>query len=57
MKTNLYLDLLKSTSNTKIALLADVKTSIIIDKRGKFKFFFAPFLWFKSRRNVYIEFR
>jgi hypothetical protein len=44
MKTNLYLDLLKSTSNTKIALLADVKTSIIIDKRGKFKFFFAPFL-------------
>lgn len=39
MKTT-YTELLKYTSNTKIAFLKDVKTSIRIDKRGKFKYFY-----------------
>lgn len=44
MTNKLYLDLLKSTSTTRIALLMDVKPSIQIDKRGKFKHFYIPFL-------------
>jgi len=51
MKTNLnslYLELLKSTSNTKIALLSDVKTDIKIDKRGKFNYFYIPFFNIKG---------
>jgi|ERR1700677_219067 hypothetical protein len=40
---NIYVDLLKSTSNTKITFLSDVKTDIKIDKRGKFNYFYIPF--------------
>lgn len=37
---NTYIELLKSTSNTKIAFLRDVKKTIKIDKRGRFNHFY-----------------
>jgi hypothetical protein len=40
---NTYIELLKSTSSTKIAFLKDVKSNILIDKRGKFNYYYIPF--------------
>jgi hypothetical protein len=40
MKNIIYNELLKRTSNEKINFLKDVNKQIIVDKRGKFEYFY-----------------
>jgi hypothetical protein len=48
---NLYIELIKNTSNTQISFLNDVHKNINIDKRGKFKYFYISCFEIKAIEN------
>ena len=45
---NIYIELIKRTSNTQITLLKDIKKHIKTDKSGKFKYFYIPYFQIKG---------
>jgi hypothetical protein len=49
--TNLYIELLEKTSKDNITFLKDVKPHIILNKRGKFKYFWIPYFEIKGIKD------